>query len=417
MTATATLTVTPPDNTPPVISDVASSNLTMTGATIGFTTNEPAYHQVEYGLTTAYGTTTALHSMLMTSHSQVLTGLTAGTVYHYRVRATDAAGNSSASGDFTFTTPATPPPSSGISVGTVVFADGARRRDGRAFQHGRGRPRHRVRHQFRSSRGGQSLIISGGLTWTLVKREDGMPGVAEIWQASSPTAQSNISVTSTPAVGGFTQSLTIVPFSGAVGVGASARSNGEIGGASISLTTTQPGSLVYAVGNDWYGALARTLGANQSKTHEWVNGQAAIRTGCRTTTARSQLRVPRSAQRHGARRSPLEPRGGRNHGEAKAGDHMADTGGDHLWDCARCDAVERDRAGGRGGHVCLCAGERRVLGAGAGQTFSVTFTPDDTATYDIATATVTITVLKATPVITWPTPAAITYGTTLVRRS
>ena len=49
-TATATLTVTPPDNTPPVISDVASSNLTTSGATIGFTTNEPAYHQVEYGL-------------------------------------------------------------------------------------------------------------------------------------------------------------------------------------------------------------------------------------------------------------------------------------------------------------------------------------------------------------------------------
>ena len=54
-----------------------------------------------------------------------------------------------------------------------------------------------------------------------------------------------------------------------------------------------------------------------------------------------------------------------------------------------------------------------MLGAGAGQTLSVTFTPDDTATYDIATATVTITVLKATPVITWPTPAAITYGTAL----
>ena len=123
-TATATLTVTPPDNTPPVISDVASSNLTTSGATIGFTTNELAFHQVEYGLNALYGTSTALHAMLMTSHSQVLTGLTPGTVYHYRVRATDLAGNSSMSGNFTFTTPATPPPSSGIAVGTVVFADG-----------------------------------------------------------------------------------------------------------------------------------------------------------------------------------------------------------------------------------------------------------------------------------------------------
>ena len=211
--------------------------------------------------------------MLMTSHSQVLTGLTPGTVYHYRVRATDAAGNSSMSGNFTFTTPATPPPSSGIAVGPVVFADGQNAVTAGPFNTAAGD----LVIAFATSSGpeaagGQSLTISGGLTWTLVTREDGMPGVAEIWQASSPTAQSNISVTSTPAVGGFTQSLTIVPFSGAVGVGASARSAGEIGGAAISLTTTQPGSLVYAVGNDWYGALARTLGANQSKTHEWVNG-------------------------------------------------------------------------------------------------------------------------------------------------
>ena len=204
MTATATLTVTPPDTTPPVISGVASSNLTTTGATIGFTTNELAYHQVEYGLTAAYGTTTTLHSMLMTSHSQVLAGLTPGTVYHYRVRATDAAGNSSMSGDFTFTTPATPPPSSGIAAGTVVFADGTDAVTAGPFDTAAGDLVDRVRHQFRSRRaGGQSLVISGGLTWTLVTREDGMPGVAEIWQASSPTAQSNISVTSTPAVGRY----------------------------------------------------------------------------------------------------------------------------------------------------------------------------------------------------------------------
>ena len=54
-----------------------------------------------------------------------------------------------------------------------------------------------------------------------------------------------------------------------------------------------------------------------------------------------------------------------------------------------------------------------VLAAGAGQTLSVTFTPTDTATYNSATATVAITVLKATPLITWPTPADITSGTPL----
>src|SRR5262249_38530966 len=52
-----------------------------------------------------------------------------------------------------------------------------------------------------------------------------------------------------------------------------------------------------------------------------------------------------------------------------------------------------------------------VLNAGANQTLSVTFTPTDAANYTTATKTVTINVLKATPVITWPTPADITYGT------
>jgi DNA-binding beta-propeller fold protein YncE len=53
-----------------------------------------------------------------------------------------------------------------------------------------------------------------------------------------------------------------------------------------------------------------------------------------------------------------------------------------------------------------------ILGAGA-QTLSVTFTPNDTADYSTSTATVTLTVNKATPILTWPTPAAINYGTPL----
>jgi hypothetical protein len=51
-----------------------------------------------------------------------------------------------------------------------------------------------------------------------------------------------------------------------------------------------------------------------------------------------------------------------------------------------------------------------VLTAGA-QTLSVTLTPTNTTDYTMATANVTLTVKKATPVITWLTPAPITYGT------
>ncbi len=53
-----------------------------------------------------------------------------------------------------------------------------------------------------------------------------------------------------------------------------------------------------------------------------------------------------------------------------------------------------------------------VLAAGT-QTLSVTFTPTNTTDYTTATATVALTVNKATPVITWVAPPAITYGTAL----
>ena len=56
-----------------------------------------------------------------------------------------------------------------------------------------------------------------------------------------------------------------------------------------------------------------------------------------------------------------------------------------------------------------------VLSAGAAQTLSMTFTPTDAANYNTANKSVAITVLKATPVITWATPAGIVYGTALER--
>ena len=53
-----------------------------------------------------------------------------------------------------------------------------------------------------------------------------------------------------------------------------------------------------------------------------------------------------------------------------------------------------------------------VLPAGT-QTLSVTFTPTDATDYSSVTATTTIVVNQAAPIVTWPTPAAITYGTAL----
>jgi hypothetical protein len=78
-------------------------------------------------------------------------------------------------------------------------------------------------------------------------------------------------VRSQQAFSGYDQSLTVVVFTGASGVGASASGNAPTGGAQASLVTTKAQSLVYAVGNDWDRAIARTLGPNQAMVHQWVD--------------------------------------------------------------------------------------------------------------------------------------------------
>ncbi len=96
------------DTTPPVISAV-SAIPGPTGASVIWTTNEPATSQVEYGTTTAYGSQTAKDTTLTANHSVSLGGLTPSTLYHYRVKSEDAAGNPSVSEDQIFTTPASAP--------------------------------------------------------------------------------------------------------------------------------------------------------------------------------------------------------------------------------------------------------------------------------------------------------------------
>ncbi len=99
---TAQLTVI--DATPPTISNVDSSNITANGATIVWNTDEPADSQVEYGVTSSYGNTSPMDLTLALAHSVSLTGLTSGTLIHYRVKSNDNAGNAAVSGDQVFTT-------------------------------------------------------------------------------------------------------------------------------------------------------------------------------------------------------------------------------------------------------------------------------------------------------------------------
>ncbi len=121
-TSTFTTTGTAPAP-PPVISNVASSNVSGTSATITWTTSVAATAQVNYGTTTAYGSSSAVTTALVTSQSVTLTGLTPGTTYNFDVVSANSGGNSSVSANFTLTTSTasgTPPVISSIATSGIT---------------------------------------------------------------------------------------------------------------------------------------------------------------------------------------------------------------------------------------------------------------------------------------------------------
>ena len=92
------------DLTPPSISNISVSNITETSATISWTTGEAADSQVEYGLTTTYGSETQLDSQLKTSHSITISGLEEDKNYHYKIKSKDESDNLATTADRVFKT-------------------------------------------------------------------------------------------------------------------------------------------------------------------------------------------------------------------------------------------------------------------------------------------------------------------------
>jgi len=96
------------DSTYPIISSVTAPIINGTSCTIIWTTNEDTTCQVEYGTTTAYGSSQPASinvlSSLAYSYIVNMTGLTANTAYHCRVRAIDPSGKETISGDYSFVT-------------------------------------------------------------------------------------------------------------------------------------------------------------------------------------------------------------------------------------------------------------------------------------------------------------------------
>ena len=86
----------PADMAPPVISGAAVSGIGSTTATVSWMTNESATSKVYYGTTLPVNLSTALtmsSASATTSHSFMLSGLTASTTYSYVLESKDAAGN------------------------------------------------------------------------------------------------------------------------------------------------------------------------------------------------------------------------------------------------------------------------------------------------------------------------------------
>ncbi len=160
--------------------------------------------------------------------------------------------------------------------------------------------------------GRQSTTISGaGLAWKLVARANSRSGDAEIWTATAPAALSNATVTSTPAVGGYDQSLSVISMQMSMGVGASA-----VGGRSERSAHGLPA--------DDRSGLARFR--RRQRLRQRDPADARTQPGAAPRIPRRQWRhvlVPvhgphhgpgrgnGDAQRHRADERSVEPRGGR----------------------------------------------------------------------------------------------------------
>lgn len=120
-------------------------------------------------------------------------------------------------------------------------------------------------------------VTGGNLTWTLVIRTNAQRGTAEIWRAFANNPLTGVSVTAMLSQN-VLSSLTVISFTGvdtsgsngSGAIGATASGSAPSGAPTATLVTTQNGSWVFGVGNDWDNAIARTVGPGQSIVHQYL---------------------------------------------------------------------------------------------------------------------------------------------------
>jgi hypothetical protein len=91
------------------ISEVKVSDITADGAVLTWTTTVPTNARIQYGDNKGYGLSIDDESgSYTTSHTTKLTGLSSGTLYHFKINSTTAFGSTLSSDDYTFSTVSRP---------------------------------------------------------------------------------------------------------------------------------------------------------------------------------------------------------------------------------------------------------------------------------------------------------------------
>jgi hypothetical protein len=121
----------------------------------------------------------------------------------------------------------------------------------------------------------QTATVSGaGLSWTLLERSNTQSGTAEIWLARADGTLSSVTVMAQPGVGSsYHGSLTVIAFTNAAGTSVVGRTGAPSAAPDIALPGVIAGDWVFAVGNDWDNAVARTPVAGQALVHQKVDAQ------------------------------------------------------------------------------------------------------------------------------------------------
>jgi RHS repeat-associated protein len=145
-------------------------------------------------------------------------------------------------------------------------------------------------------------VSGGGLTWSRPIRANSERGTAEVWQAHATRVLKAVKITATLNHKGYDGSITIATFTGSgSALGAHAAAGAASGRPAVSVTTTGPDSLVWAVGEDSQHSTARTAVSGQSIVHQYsetnASGTSWVQKTPSAAKAKTNVKVADSAPR------------------------------------------------------------------------------------------------------------------------